>query len=174
MFKPCLPQILIFLIMCVFIDPDVKHAKFDSPVHSLLPCVVIEIAYKSRRDSGFRLLHMCVRHITGIKHYPRRISDIKMIMLDVNKNNKMALEWSSDMPVSMKDQCYRCKTTVTSCGKLHCCDCACKVGSNGNGVKIGNKKENLNNYSVTNKDKNMTCAHFLPNFMKLSLLLFDF
>ena len=67
-------------------------------------------------------------HATGIKCYPRRTSDTKMIMLDANKFNAIALEWSRDVPASMKDQCYRCKVTVTSYGKCHCCDCAYKVG----------------------------------------------
>ena len=88
--------------MCVFIDPDVKHTKFDSPVHILLPCIATEMAYKSRRDSGFASLHRCVRHATDKKCYPRRISDIKLIMLDINENNTFPLEWSSDMPDSMK------------------------------------------------------------------------
>ena len=68
--RPHIPQTLKFLEMCVSINPDVKYTKFDSPIYGLMPSAVTEIAYRSRRESGHRLLHRCVRHATGDKHAP--------------------------------------------------------------------------------------------------------
>ena len=159
--------------MCVCIDPDAKSAKLYSPFCSLIPCVDSEMAYRSRRDSGSILVHRCVRNITDIKYSPRRISDVKIITIDAGDNNLFAFEWSSDAPASMKDEYCRFKISMTSCGKLHCCNCTCKVGSN-KSKENNNDNETLNKNSSTNKDKRMVCVHTLPNFMKLSMLLFDF
>ena len=96
-----------------------------------------------------------------------------MILQNKNKNI-LALEWSSNVLAFMKSNYYHCGITVTSDSTLYSYNCTCKIGSNEKINEIGNGHNNLNNNSFNNKDKTIACAHILPHFMKLSIMLFDF
>ena len=74
--RPLIPQTLKFIKMCVSINPGVKHTKFDSPICSLMSSTVAEIACRSRRDSGHRLLHRCVHYVTDAKYAPKQLSHL--------------------------------------------------------------------------------------------------
>ena len=144
--------------LCLEIDPDCKHTKFESPMHVLLPKAVTEIAFKNRSDSGYRLLSRCVRHIMCTK----KISEIKIIKIEHDGKENTCFEWSSLFPASMKGQTYENKITVSYDGELFCCECTCKDGGRDN-----EEKDN-------NVEKNKLCFHGLSNFMKLSIMLFDY
>ena len=79
----------------------------------------------------------------------------------------------------MKCMCYRTKITASNDGELTCCECNYKVGGNkdvDNATSIndeGNYKAD-SGHKDNECDENMVCMHVLPNFMKLSILLFDF
>ena len=59
------------------------------------------------RNLGRRLMHKCVRHITDIKHAPKRISCINILTPNGDNNNDLRFEWSKYAPASFKDQLYR-------------------------------------------------------------------
>ena len=48
MFEPHLPQLLKFFKICTHIDPDIRYAKFESPISTLLLCAATKIVHKSR------------------------------------------------------------------------------------------------------------------------------
>ena len=145
-----IPEILKFLQSYVSIDPDEKHAAFDSPICSLMPSAAAEIAYLSQRYSGFRLMHRCVRRMTDTKHAPKRMSDIKMFTMIERNYEVLHFEWSSNVPSSTTHQLCHFKSTASSDGKLQCCDCNCKVGGNDD-----------NDYSSKYNHKNMVYALYL-------------
>ena len=72
---------MILLECCVLIDKDTKFTNFDSSIHSLMPEAITKMANESRRDSGYRLISRCVRHVTDLGHAPKRISDVKIIKM---------------------------------------------------------------------------------------------
>ena len=121
------PSIMQLLKLCVSIEPDIKCTKFDSTLCNLVPSITIEIAYDSRRDAGYRLLHRCVRRIIDTGHAPKMISDVHLVKIIHNNKTFMCLEFSCDVPESYKSQCYRSNIIISCDGELIEIRCACKA-----------------------------------------------
>ena len=128
-FQEHLPSLLSFYASCVTLDKKVKYTKFDSPVYTIVPTIITNIANKSRRDSGYRLLTRCVRHSTDAKYYPTKLSDIKIIKCNLNGSPVLALDWCCQVPASMKNVTYDTRLCITTDGQLVSCHCNCKIGS---------------------------------------------
>ena len=56
------------------------------------------------------------------------MSEVKVVMIKVDSMDVLYLEWSSDVPVSTKNKCYRTKIAVSFKVEVHYCDCTCKAG----------------------------------------------
>ena len=77
---------------CVSVNPDAKHAKFDSTIYSLLPSAITEIAFNSRRHAGCRLLERCVCHMTDAEHARKRSSAVKLVKMCTENKIHAGLE----------------------------------------------------------------------------------
>ena len=73
-----------------FISKRLIKSYLPQILKCLIPCAVTEMAYRRRRDSGHRLVHRYARHIIDVKYSPRRISDIKMMKIDMGDTNLFA------------------------------------------------------------------------------------
>ena len=113
---------------CVYYDKSIKYKKFDSPVYSIIPTIITKIANGSRRDSSYRLLSRCVRHATNSKFYPGRLSDITVSDITIKRSRKITLEWSCEVPASMKAEKYLTTVRLSIEGEIIACDCKCKIG----------------------------------------------
>ena len=87
-----LPEIMMFLSSLVNYENKIKHTKFTSPVHNTIPSVVTSIAHWSRRDSGFRLYYRSAMHATDPKHFPKRFSNIKFMLVKMNSAETLAFD----------------------------------------------------------------------------------
>ena len=85
-------QVLKLFKISVRVDPDIKDAKFQSPIYSLILCAVTEMAYKSRHNLGHRLLYRYARCMTDIGCDPKIISDIRIMMIHCDKSNLLGFE----------------------------------------------------------------------------------
>ena len=81
---------LLFLESFITFNSNHKCTKFESPVYNLLPTVVTNIAYESRRNSGFCLCHQCVRHVADPKFYAKNLDNFMTLQVDHNSEKKLA------------------------------------------------------------------------------------
>ena len=94
----------------------------------MLPSVITEIAYNSRRYSGFKLCLRCVLHLVDPKHAGIRISNIEVIEITHQNTKKIALVWSCKVPASMENVFHNVKVCMTFDDDMHCIDCDCTAG----------------------------------------------
>ena len=47
-----------------------KYTDYDSPIYKVVPSIIVDIAHKSRIDSGFCLLARCLHHAFDLKAPP--------------------------------------------------------------------------------------------------------
>ena len=153
------------LQLCASTDQVFNCTSFESPLCYLTHSVVTNVTYDVRRDISYHLLWTCFHHVIDTQCNPKRLSDIKLIKINHDNNDSLFLEWSSDVPASFKDQCYRSKIMITYNSELLICECTFKASKK----KEENEDVNENN----NHEKNVVCARMLPSFMKLSLFLCD-
>ena len=144
----------------------IKLLKLYVSINRLLPSVITEIVFNSNRDMGCRLLERCARDITDSQHAPKIMSAVKLVKMCIENKIYTGLEYSSDVPASLKDQMHRSKLIISFDGDLTCEDCKCKAGG---------KIEDNDTNSEGNEDViNMVCVHALPTLIKLSSLLYDY
>ena len=100
-----------FFELCATFNYYTHRMKLShwNKVHDVLPGLISQIAYDSRRDSGHELCFRCVRHLTNPNHACVRTSQINVIELISDEGNKMSLSWSCRIPASMKDMFYNAK-----------------------------------------------------------------
>ena len=153
-----MPAMLSFMKSLVTFDSNHKHTKFESPVYSLIPVLVTDIAHKSRRDSGFRSCHRCARYVTDPKYFPKRMSDFQTLFVQHEGMQKLAFHWTYQVPASMARETCLTKACITYDGHLHYHDCNCEAAW-GKDNKV--------------KGKKMVCMHTCPCIMKLSMILID-
>jgi len=162
-FKKYVPNLLYFLEQCVTFNNH-KHRislPYWNKVYDILPGLITNIAYNSRRDSAFRVCFRCIRHLTDPKFEDVRISKVNVIELISDEGNTLALYWSCRIPASMKDVFYNVKICMTYDGDLQCSECDC--------VAAGGEKE----YQFDHNN-HMICVHICPAIMKITTLLCDF
>ena len=103
-------------------------------------------------------------HVTDPKYMPIRLSKIHVYKIFINNTSHLCFHWGCEVPASMKSQKYATKVCLPADGKLHCCNCNCKVSS---------KDEDESN-PINDDVKNMTCTHTCPCMLKVTFMLCDF
>ena len=144
------------LKLCASTDPVFNYTSFESPLCHSTHSVFTSVTYNSRRDIGYHLLWRYFHHIIDTQCNPKRLSDIKLIKINHDNNDSLFLEWSSDVPASFKDQCYRSKIMITCNGELPICECTFKAS--------GKKEENEDVNENNNHEK---IWHVLPCYLVL-------
>ena len=86
-----MPKLLNFLKMRLSYYSNIKYTKFYSPMHVITPHMIKTISCKSRRYSGHRLCHRCVRHATYPKHYPSKICNARVTNVLFNDINRLCI-----------------------------------------------------------------------------------
>ena len=93
MFYAKCPNITAILKLVITFNEGISCTKFQSwnKICKMLPSLITEIPYNSRRDSGFRLCLRCVRHLVDPKYVGIRISNIEVAEIMSQNTKKMRL-----------------------------------------------------------------------------------
>ena len=119
-----------------------------------------EIANASRPRfcSGYRLLQRCIRHGTDDKSFAYSLGEVSILLTD---DNKIAFEFSTKVPASMKALVYSTRCCIDENGVLLCCQCTCRVGTRRD-----------NSPEATYDEHGFTCVHILAGGpIKLTIAL---
>ena len=148
---PSIRQDLCGVLKCLgnfvkFGDGSKKYTDFDSELYRILPEIFIDIANKSRIDSGYRLLMRCVRHVIDCKSH-----DIKHAKFVKDDNGKIVFILENHVPASMRNNIYHSQCAIDEDGVLVSCKCNCQSGAEG--------------------IERVTCVHILPFAYQFSIFM---
>ena len=120
------PKVLEFFSSLVDIRSKKRtdHKK-EPEIYKVMPETFIEIASKSRLDSGFRVMCRAVRHNLDIKCPPVDESSCELV---IDSKGKIGVRLGGKIPASMKKNVYDTELVCTA-KDLLCCKCGCQSGS---------------------------------------------
>ena len=102
-----------------------KYVDFEDTLFFSLPINIIDFAFGSRIDSGFRLLERTLRHSFDNKTGDFRKSTFKLVQ--VKESGEYGFFIRFNVPASMKKNIYTVECIVTA-NNLYMSKCTCKAG----------------------------------------------
>ena len=146
-----LPGVLALMAKFVSFTKNHRHTAYDHPIYNAVPTMMIDFAFGSRSDSGYRLVQRCARHAMDSKS--RDISNKKATLFhSIDDGDNIVIILENTVPASMKDKEYNVKVAITK-DKLIACTCNCAASGFQN--------------------ERVVCVHVLPVLLQFSFLLID-
>ncbi|EJK48707.1 hypothetical protein THAOC_32473 [Thalassiosira oceanica] len=121
------PKVLEFFASLVDIQSSKKRTdhKVEPAIYKVMPETCIEIASKSRLDSGYRVMCRAVRHNLDSKCPPVDESSCELV---IDSKGEIGIRLGGKIPASMKKNVYDTELVCTAT-ELLCCKCGCQSGS---------------------------------------------
>ena len=88
-----------------------NYTKFDADVYNCVPSNIVDFAYGSRLDTGYRLLKRCIRHGMDTRCQSLVHSGIKLFKF--NESDEIGIDIQHKIPTSMKDCVYNMRIACT-------------------------------------------------------------
>ena len=120
-------RLFAFLLILLHFERN-NNVDFDDVLFFSLPSIIIEFAYGSRIDSGYRLLERALRHSFDNKIGNFKNAGLKIVRKKAGGDLGFLITY--DVPASMKKNVYHVEVLVTG-NDLCMSKCNCQAGGQG-------------------------------------------